>query len=142
MKKIILLISIISVLTTSTSCSKDDDTPNAAPITSTDLIGTWNLDYYIAGNTLTEEITCSEQVKYIFSKDDKYTKTTFSGIGTSNCDIAVIINGTWKELSANSFELTPNGGTAGPTLNITFHDNFTKFISVVSASRTEVFTKK
>ena len=141
MKKIILLTGIIGLLVLSFSCSKDDDAPVVTPTLSTDLIGTWVLDYYIDGGNLTEEIICSEQIKYVFSKDGKYTKTTFAGDGTTDCSLAVVINGTWKDLGSNSYELTPNGGTAGPALNINFKDNFKKFISVVSATRTEVFSK-
>lgn len=142
MKKLILITSVFCVLLLTTNCSKDDDIKTSTPVvSSTDLIGTWNLDYYIENGILTEEIMCSDQVKYVFSKDNVYTKTTFSGDGTTNCELAVIINGKWEDFGSGTYELTPNGGTAGPVLNIMFKDNFTKFISEVSASRTEVFSK-
>lgn len=141
MKKIMLLASIIFI--TFLGCSKDDDgVKTTTPPVSTDLIGTWSLDYFIQDNALTEEINCDEQVKYVFASNKTYTKTTFSGMGTSGCVVAVIINGTWIDQGTNNYELTPNGGSAGPTLNITFQDNFTKFIFEVSATRTEVFAKQ
>ena len=141
MKKLILITSVFCVLLLTTNCSKDDDTATPTPISSIDLIGTWDLDYYVDSGALTEEIMCSEQVKYVFSKNNIYTKTTFSGEGTTNCDLAVTINGKWEDLGSFTYQLTPNGGTAEPILDIIFQDNFTKFISEVSATRTEVFSK-
>lgn len=138
MKKIILLSASILVLIF--SCSKDDDGPMGGG--SADLIGTWNLDYYVQDGKLTEEIICDELVEYLFSANRTYKVTTFSGSSTTNCATAVQINGTWENIGNNDYKLTPNGGTAGPDLNITFQDNFRKFSSEISASRTEVFSKK
>ena len=142
MKKIILLTASILFLTF--GCSKDDDGPtgSSTPAPSIDLIGTWNLDYYIDNGALTEEIMCSEQVQYVFSNNLTYTQTTFAGTGTSNCLTAVVINGIWSNTGGNDYQLTQNGGSNPQTLNISFQDNFTKFILVVSPTRTEVFAKR
>ena len=64
MKKVFLL--TVSILFLTFGCSKDDDggtggNNNTPP--STDLIGTWNLDYYIDNGNLTEEIICDELVE-------------------------------------------------------------------------------
>lgn len=144
MKKLIIITNIILITVFTVGCSKDDDgaTGGTTPPTSTDLIGTWNLDYYIDGGILTEEIICDEQVQYVFSTNGNYTETTFAGAGTTDCDTAVIINGTWENISGNDYELTPNGGASSESLDITFQDNFTKFVSTVSATRTEVFSKQ
>ena len=140
MKKIILLSVTIFLLIL--GCSKDDDGPTGGTTKpSTDLIGIWELDYYIENGALTEEIICDELVEFVFLTNGNYTETTFSGEETSNCVKAVQINGTWADLGSNNYELTPNGGIAGPTLSITFHDNFTKFIFEVNTNRTEVYTK-
>ena len=142
MKKIIFLIASILVLTV--GCSKDDDgsTGNSNPTPSTDLIGTWDLDYYLDNGMLTEEIICDELVEYVFSSNGSYTKTTFSGTETTNCLTAVQITGTWEDLGGTDYQLTPNGGASGTALNITFQDNFTKFVFVVNSTRTEVFAKQ
>ena len=141
MKKIFLLSASILVLVF--GCSKDDDGPTGT-ITppSTDLIGTWNLDYYIENGTLTEEIICDELVEYVFSSNGSYTQTTFAGSETTDCVTAVQINGTWEDLGDNDYQLTPNGGSTGSALSITFQDSFTKFVYTVSATRTEVFVKQ
>lgn len=143
MKKVFLL--TVSILFLTFGCSKDDDggtggNNNTPP--STDLIGTWNLDYYIDNGNLTEEIICDELVEYVFSSDGSYTETTFSGSGTTDCLTAIQINGTWEDLGNNDYVLTPNGGGQGSSLNITFQDNFTKFVYEVNASRTEVYAKQ
>ena len=141
MKKIILLSATIFLL--SFGCSKDDDAPTGGTTKpSTDLIGTWNLDYFIENGTLTEEIICDELVEFVFLSNGNYTETTFSGAETSNCAKAVQINGTWADLGGNNYELAPNGGIAGPALSITFQDSFTKFIYEVTATRTEVYAKR
>lgn len=138
MKKVILL--SVSILVLIFACSKDDDGPTGG--SSADLIGTWSLDYYIQNGKLTEEIICDELVEYVFSSNGSYKVTTFSGTKSTNCATAVQINGTWEDTGSNDYLLTPNGGTAGPTLSITFQDNFKKFSSEVSTSRTEVYSKK
>lgn len=138
MKKVILL--SVSILVLLFACSKDDDGPVGG--SSADLIGTWNLDYYVQNGTLTEEIVCDELVEYVFSSNGSYKVTTFSGTTASNCATAVQINGKWEDSGNNNYILTPNGGTAGPVLSITFQDNFKKFASKVSSTRTEVYSKK
>jgi len=142
MKKAILLTASILFLTF--GCSKDDDGATGGSTTpvSTDLIGTWNLDYYVDGGILTEEIICDELVQYVFSTNGDYSQTTFAGATTEDCATAVITNGTWENTSGTDYVLTPNGGSSTATLSITFQDNFTKFISEVSAIRTEVFAKQ
>jgi hypothetical protein len=138
MKKVILL--SVSILVLIFACSKDDDGPTGG--SSADLIGTWNLDYYVQNGKLTEEIICDELVEYVFSSNGTYKVTTFSGSTTKNCATAVQISGTWEDVGSNDYQLTPNGGTAGPALSITFQDNFKKFSSEVNTSRTEVYAKK
>lgn len=138
MKKIILV--SVSILVLIFACSKDDEGPIGG--SSANLIGTWSLDYYIENGKLTEEIICDELVEYVFSSNGSYKVTTFSGTTASNCATAVQINGMWENMGNNEYILTPNGGTAGPALSVTFQDNFKKFSSEVSTSRTEVYSKK
>ena len=147
MKKLISITSLILITIFSIGCSRDDDGVTGSSTTPTgsepsSLIGTWNLDYYIDGSVLTEEIICDEKVEYIFTTSGNYTQTTFAGTGTTNCLTAVTTNGTWVNISGNDYELTPNGSTNTATLDITFQDDFTKFVSIVSTSRTEVFSKQ
>lgn len=138
MKKTNLLLSIICITLLTFSCSKDDD---RVPVAS-NIIGTWNLDYYIDSGTLHEEIICDELVQYIFLSNGNYSETTFAGDTTSDCVTAVVINGTWENTSGTNYDLTPNAGNSGSTLSITFQDDFRKFTSNVSATRTEVFAKQ
>lgn len=139
MKKLITIASLILITILAVGCSKDDDS-NVK--TGQDLIGTWKLDYYIQDGELTEEIICDDQIQYVFSSNGNYTETTYAGATSSECLTATITNGTWVNTSGNNFELTPNK-TASSTaaLNITFQDDFTKFTSNVSSTRTEVFVK-
>jgi hypothetical protein len=139
--KFIAIIVLLAVLYI--SCSREDDasTTNSTQTTK-DLFGTWDLDYYIENGTLVEEILCSQQITYVFSKDGRYTKTTYAGEGSSNCTLAVIVNGTWSTISENQYALVPNGSGVEENLNITSQDNFSKFSVVYSGSYTEVYTKQ
>ncbi|PIE49625.1 MAG: hypothetical protein CSA39_01645 [Flavobacteriales bacterium] len=138
MKKIIVL--SICLFIALTSCSREDDEVRETPL-SKSLIGTWNLDYYVQNGVLTEEIICDELVEYVFLNNGTYTQTTFSGDGTTDCLTAVQINGMWQDLGNNNYELTPNGGGSS-ALNITFQDDFTKFVTQVNTNRTEVYAKR
>tara|TARA_R100001369_G_scaffold92896_1_gene141098 strand:+ start:122875 stop:123300 length:426 start_codon:yes stop_codon:yes gene_type:complete len=140
MKKIIvlLLISLTSILFTACSSNNDSD----PPIESTSLYGTWDLDYYIQNGDLIENVTCSNQITYVFSNARTYTKTTFAGEGSVNCSVAVIVNGTWEYLGNNQFRVTPNGSSADQNLTITFLDNFKKFSIRYSSTDTKVFAKR
>ena len=140
MKKLITIASLILITILAVSCSKDDD--GAVSSGTGNLIGTWKLDYFVSNGNITEEIICDEQVQYIFSSDASYTKTTFAGSGSTSCLKGDVTNGTWSNTSGNNFELKPNRGGASANLSITFQDNFTKFVSTVSSSRTEVFVKE
>lgn len=139
----IKILSLLLILAVSlTSCSREDDAPSEPTQSTTGLIGTWDLDFYVEGGTLVEEIVCSEQVTYVFSKDSRYTKTTYAGEGATSCKLAVIVNGTWANLSDNQYALTPNGSETEENLNITFQDSFTKFTIVYSGTYTEVYSKQ
>ena len=139
MKKIFLFLTLLATSLLLINCSKDDE--NVTPL-ATNLFGTWNLDYYVTNGQLVEDIICKEQVTYSFSSNETYTKTTFAGDGSSNCVVAVIINGTWENLSDNEYQLVPNGSNVNEFLNITFQDNFTKFSIVYNSSYTEVYSKR
>lgn len=139
MKKIFFILSVVACSLTIVNCSREDDDKTGSG--ENNLYGTWSLDYYINDGQLVEEIVCSEQVMYVFSSNGTYSKTTFSGEGSSNCQIAVIVKGTWEGLGDNNYQLTPNGSESNDPLNITFQDNFTKFVIARSDSFTEVFTK-
>jgi hypothetical protein len=140
MRKLITIASLILITIFAVSCSKDDD--GAVSAGTGNLIGTWKLDFFISNGNLTEEIICDEQVQYVFLSDASYTKTIFAGTGSTNCLKGNVINGTWSNTSGNNFELKPNIGGSSANLSITFQDNFTKFVSTVSSSRTEVFVKE
>lgn len=139
MKKIFLILLVFPVLFF-TSCSGDDD--SAPPIETTNLYGTWELDYFVRNGSVTEDIACNNLVTYVFTNARTYTKTTFAGEGFSNCVVAVIVNGTWENLGENQFKLTPNGSSAAQTLNIIFQDLNKKFSIVFNSSYTEVYTKR
>lgn len=140
MKNIYLALSLMVSMVLFTNCSRNDDSPSK-PAGTNNLFGTWNLDYYINNGQLVEEIVCSEQVMYVFSSNGSYSKTTFAGEGSTACEIAVILKGTWENLGANQFQLTPNGSTTNEKLNITFQDSFTKFTITYSSTFLEVFSK-
>lgn len=138
MKKSLLILLALPVLLFS-SCSGDDD--SAPPIETTNLYGTWDLDYFVQNGNVTENIVCSNQITYEFTNTRTYTKTTFAGEGSANCDIAVIVKGTWENLGENQFKLTPNGSSINQTLNITFQDLNKKFTIIYSSNYTEVYAK-
>tara|TARA_R100000935_G_C2794976_1_gene147747 strand:+ start:91 stop:516 length:426 start_codon:yes stop_codon:yes gene_type:complete len=140
MKKIIVLLLIGLTSFSFTSCSSDND--SEPPVESISLYGTWDLDYYIQNGDLIENVTCSNQITYVFSNARTYTKTTFAGEGSVNCSVAVIVNGTWEYLGNNQFRVTPNGSSADQNLTITFLDNFKKFSIRYSSTDTKVFAKR
>ncbi|MGB5436969.1 MAG: hypothetical protein WBM98_13835 [Maribacter sp.] len=140
MKKIFYTISLLALIILMPNCSRDDDGPST-PSGTNNLYGTWNLDYYINNSQLVEEIVCNEQVTYVFSSNGSYSKTTFAGEGSTNCDVAVILKGKWENLGDNIFQLTPNGSTGNENLDITFQDNFTKFTITYGNGLVEVFSK-
>jgi hypothetical protein len=138
MKNSLLILLAFPVLLF-TSCSGNDD--SAPPIETTSLYGTWDLDYYIQNGDLIENITCSDQITYVFTNTKTYTKTTFAGEGSVNCAVAVIVNGKWENLGNNQFKLTPNGSNTDQNLTITFLDSFKKFSIKYSSNYTEVYAK-
>lgn len=140
MKKVFFTISLLAGLLLVTNCSRDDD-GDSKPTGTNNLFGTWNLDYYINSGQLVEEIVCGEQVTYVFSSNGSYSKTTFAGEGIANCQVAVIVKGTWENLGDKQFQLTPNGSTTNEQLNISFQDNFTKFTITYNSAYLEVFSK-
>jgi hypothetical protein len=138
MKKILILTIITSLSLSFISCSKDDDEPNVTP---TSIYGTWSLDYYINNGVLVEDIICNEQITYSFLSNNTYTKTTYAGEGSTNCDVAVIINGTFEIIDENEYVLIPNGSDSNETLNIIFLDNDTKFKTEYTSAYIEVYSK-
>ncbi|MCL7763660.1 lipocalin family protein [Polaribacter sp. Z014] len=139
MKKLITIASLILITVLAVGCSKDDDSISSS---SKDLVGTWKLDYFVQDGQLTEEIICDNQIQYVFSSNGNYTETTYAGSSSKDCKTATVTSGTWTNISDNDYELTPNKTSSTSTsLNITFHDDFTKFTSEVSSTRTEGFEK-
>lgn len=138
MKKSLLILLALSFLIF-TSCSGNDD--SAPPFETTSLYGTWNLDYIFQNGDLIENIECSMKIMYVFTNTKTYTKTTFAGEGSTNCAVAVTVNGKWENLGENQFKLTPNGSNTDQNLTITFLDNFKKFSVKYSSNFTEVYAK-
>ena len=139
MKKIISILTIVLFSIVATNCSKDDSNPII--IDSSKLYGTWVLDYYVADGILVEDIDCADKISYSFISDGTYTKTTYAGNDSNNCELAVIVNGTWENLGDDQIELIPNGSTANDVLNISFKDNYSKF-TLEYGNRIDVYTKR
>lgn len=140
MRNIYLTLCLLATVVVFTNCSRDDDAPSE-PVGTNKLLGTWELDYYVNNGQLVEEIVCSEQVTYVFSSNGSYSKTTFAGEGSTNCEVAVILKGTWENLGDNLFQLTPNGSSTNQQLNLTFQDSYTKFTITYSGTFSEVYSK-
>lgn len=138
MKKILILALIVGLSLSFESCSKDDSEPK--PDASV-IFGRWNLDYYVKDGALVEDIVCNEQKTYSFVSNKTYTKTSYAGDGTTNCVVAVIINGTFEIIDTNEYRLIPNGNDTDEILYITFLDNNTKFKIEYDNSYTEVYSK-
>lgn len=138
MKKSLLLLLILPALFFS-SCSGSDD--SGPPIETTSLYGTWDMDYFIQNGDVIENIDCNNQITYKFTNTKSYTKTTYAGEGTTNCVVAVIVNGSWENLGENRFKLSPNGSSADQNITIKFLDDYSKFSIKYSDNYTEVFAK-
>jgi hypothetical protein len=138
MKNSLLILLAFPVLLF-TSCSSNDD--SAPPIETTNLYGTWDLDYYVQNGSVTENIDCSDKIIYEFTNTRTYTKTTFAE-GSANCVEAVIVKGTWENLGENQFKLTPNGSNTNQTLDITFQDINKKISIKYSSTYKEVYRKE
>jgi hypothetical protein len=139
MKRFLIIFSLLAVGLILTNCSQNDDDIS---VSTTGLFGTWDLDFYIENGQLVEEIPCDEKVTYVFLKNSNYTKTTYAGEGSTNCVVAIILNGTWENTGDNEYELTPNGSDVNENLTIVFQDEFTKFTLLQSDNYTEVYTKR
>ncbi len=138
-KQLFIFITLLAFGLLVVNCSKDDDDK---PISTTGLFGTWELDYYVDNGQLVEDILCNSKVTYVFLKNSTYTKTTYAGEGSAKCVVAVVVNGTWKHLGDNEYELKPNGSEDSDIFQLVFRDNFTKFTIVHGPGYTEVYTKK
>lgn len=138
-KQIFIILGLLALSLILVNCSKDDD---ENPIGTTGLFGAWELDFYIDNGQLVEEILCNRKVTYVFLKNSTYTKTTYAGEGSTKCVVAVVVNGTWKHMGDNEYELKPNGSEVSETFQIVFQDSFTKFTIVHSPTYTEVYSKK
>lgn len=139
MKKIIINNLIVMIAFVTVSCTQDDDGGNR--ITG-DIIGTWDLDYYVENGELIEDIKCNEQLEYRFLNNGTFTLTSFAGDDFNNCREAITLNGTWEFVGDATFELLVNGEESTEEIRLTFHNNFTKFSIIRSAQLTEVYSRK
>lgn len=126
------------------SCTKDDDggSSNGPTIAPENIVGLWYLDYYIENNMLTEEVACNRQLEYRFLANNTYTLTSFAGDDIDNCQPAIILNGTWEFIEGTTFSLRVNGDENANEIEVTYQDNFTKFIIVRSSNLTEVYSRE
>lgn len=97
-----------SLLLTLWGCSNDDDGPSG-PTVSNQIFATWQMSYFVENGDLVNEVPCDSDLKYTFNSNKNYSKTLYNTPESgSNCDISVVISGSWEVLEDNVLRLTPS----------------------------------
>jgi len=112
-----------------TGCSSDDDGGGpAGPTVPNGVFDTWNMTLYFQNSDIETDVPCDEDLEYDLRSNGNYSKTSFSiPASGDNCDISVVINGTWEIIEDNVLRLTPSSSSFNPeTLNLELINNDTQ----------------
>ncbi|MEZ4793163.1 MAG: lipocalin family protein [Gelidibacter sp.] len=132
MKKIILLLSVCTLMLT--SCNKDDDNSSSQDL----LIGTWKFYKYFENNIEIPLEACENEQTLGINANGTYTFTDYIEVGNT-CEIDEALTGTWRNAGNGVYVLDEE--TDAFTLSITFEGN-TFFYTITYNNGTENVTDK
>lgn len=126
-QNILFLLLFVSALFL--GCSSDDDNPAPeGPTVANGVFDLWNMTLYFQNGTIETDVPCDEDLEYDLRSNGSYSKTSFSEPASgNNCDISVVINGSWEIIDDNVLRLTPSSSSFNPeTLNLELINNNTQ----------------
>jgi len=123
MKKIILLLAVISTIVI--SCKSDDDA--AGPVDMQDpFVGTWKITQEFENGVEVMQEACDLE-ETITVKSDMTFSGTYYMMGASSCEVGGTYAGTWENLGDSkyktTFDETEGGGTVDIEATVTFSGN-------------------
>ncbi|MEL0651656.1 lipocalin family protein [Algibacter sp. TI.3.09] len=119
MKKLILLLSVITL--TFSSCSSDDDSQDS-------IIGIWNYYQSFENDEEYELDTCEKQDEIIFNADGTFSTKGYYENEDGVCSLDYESTGTWVNLGDNIYEFTDDEDDYTSTATIIFSGNTFYFI--------------
>ncbi|WP_159018671.1 lipocalin family protein [Algibacter sp. L3A6] len=119
MKKLILLLSVITL--TFSSCSSDDDSQDS-------IIGIWNYYQSFENDEEYELDTCEKQDEIIFNADGTFSTKGYYENEDDVCSLDYESTGTWVNLGDNIYEFTDDEDNYTSTATIIFSGNTFYFI--------------
>ena len=119
MKKLILLLSVITL--TFSSCSSDDDSQDS-------IIGIWNYYQSFENDEEYELDTCEKQDEIIFNADGTFSTKSYYENEDGVCSLDYESTGTWVNLGDNIYEFTDDEDNYTSTATIIFSGNTFYFI--------------
>ncbi|WP_282148600.1 lipocalin family protein [Algibacter lectus] len=119
MKKLILLLSVITL--TFSSCSSDDDSQDS-------IIGIWNYYQSFENDEEYELDSCDKQDQLTFNSDGTYSSITYYSGNDDTCMVDYESTGTWVNLGDNIYEFTEDEDDYTSTATIIFSGNTFYFI--------------
>lgn len=103
MKKLILLLSVFTLVFT--SCSSDDDGDSQDP-----FVGTWKyFKYYEDGVEISLE-ECEELTTLVITSSGAFSTTIYENDG-NGCELDYTSSGTWENLGSGLYSTTLDGDT-------------------------------
>ena len=115
MKKLILLLSVFTLVLT--SCSNDDDTATSQD----QIVGTWKYFKYLENGVEQTLDPCDTDETYIYDANGGVTVMYYDLDGNNDCVLSDTFTGTWVNAGNGAYTLSANGFTE--TENITFEGN-------------------
>lgn len=127
--KNVLLVLFVIIGFSMSSCSSDDDGGGpTGPTVPDGVFDVWNMTLYFQNGDIETDVPCDEDLEYDLRSNGTYSKTSYSEPASgNNCDISVVINGTWEITEDNVLRLTPSSNAFNPeTLNLELINNETQ----------------
>ena len=120
MKKIILLLSVITL--TFNSCSSDDDN---TPVQEDSFIGIWTQSKLLFEGNEQPLDDCDRQSAFTINSDGTFTESSYFTNSGGTCELDFSDPGTWENLGNNIYKLKYNPDEDGDVYeeNITISDN-------------------
>ncbi len=105
MKKLILLLSVFTLVLT--SCSSDDDSSSSSQ---DPLVGTWKYYKYLENDVEQVIDLCEIEETLVVSANGIITISEYEE-DAGDCVLDVTLSGTWENLGSNSYSITTSAGT-------------------------------
>ena len=119
MKKLILLLSVLTLVFT--SCGSDDDNGSSQD----SFIGTWKFSQAFEDGIEQELIPCADLETIVVSSNGTFTATGYDDYG-DGCELDFAQSGTWENSGSNMYSITEDNDTL--LIQIEFGDRNYVFI--------------